>query len=300
MIKSYDEYKPKAKKQEKEIVKYGGYRLKSSLQDIFTSEKEMNKLRTKLYRVQTNAQRQWQYNVNKAREAGIQENLINELYPRPKFYDIKTISKKSQVDKALNDLKATKYTIKTTSNKLKTDIKIVEGFKKDRKEAFETRNKIIEKVLDDMSTNERLASNPKPLEYDLNVETAKLTGNPKRYYYKKDYIKERRKLHRINYNPLYKTVIYKDNAMDNLEYAIINAAAEGYEESYIRKIEEVRDLFGSMTHEEVDVFAKLNSYDLATLIQSSDPRVIIDNYKKFKSTILRVKKASEEVKKHNA
>lgn len=298
MIKSYDEYKPKAKKQEKEIVQYGGYRLKSTLQDIFTSEKEMNKLRTKLYRVQTNAQRQWQYNVNKAREAGVQENLINELFPRPKFYDIKTISKRSQVDKALNELKATKYTIKTTSNKLKTDIKIVEGFKKDRKEAFETRNQIIERVLADMSTNERLASNPKPLEYDLNVETAKLTGNPKRYYYKKDYIKERRKLHRINYNPLYKTVIYKDNGIQNLEYAIENAYLEGMSANDIQKIEEVKALFSSMSYQEADVFAKLNSYDLATLIQSSDPQIIADNYKKFKSTILRIQKASRELQKN--
>ena len=30
-------------------------------------------------------------------------------------------------------------------------------------------------------------------------------------------------MHKINYNPLYKTVIYKDNAMDNLDYAISKA-----------------------------------------------------------------------------
>ena len=218
------------------VKMYKGYRLKSSLKDIFASKTELNKLRTDVYKKQSNLLRQRENNMKKAREAGLHESLIEEMFPKTTFYDIKTMSNKNQMKKALKEIEKEKNEIQVSWRKIKYDIKAVEKFTSKTDAKIAKRNTIIKSVLDDMSESERFSSNPNAMQYTKKEELAGLTGNPRRYLKKEYYLQERRKLRKIEYNPYYKTQIYRENALSNLNYAIENAKKDGLSQDDISKI----------------------------------------------------------------
>lgn len=274
------------------VKMYKGYRLKSSLKDIFASKTELNKLRTDVYKKQSNLLRQRENNMKKAREAGLHESLIEEMFPKTTFYDIKTMSNKNQMKKALKEIEKEKNEIQVSWRKIKYDIKAVEKFTSKTDAKIAKRNTIIKSVLDDMSESERFSSNPNAMQYTKKEELAGLTGNPRRYLKKEYYLQERRKLRKIEYNPYYKTQIYRENALSNLNYAIENAKKDGLSQDDISKITEIKTKFSLLTDEEIDAFSRLNTYQLAELIMSSSPVVIRSNYKLFVNIFNRIEKAS--------
>ena len=274
------------------VKSYKGYRLKSSLKDIFASKSELNKLRTEVYKKQKNLAKQRLSNMQRAREEGLHEELIKEMFPETSFYDIKTMSNKKQMKNALKEIEQEKNEIQMNWRKIKYDIKTVEKFTSKTEEKIAKRNTIIKNVLDDMSESERFSSNPNAMEYTKKEELAGLTGNPRRYLKKEYYLQERRKLRKIEYNPYYKTQIYRENALSNLNYAIENAKKDGLSQDDITKITEIKTKFSLLTDEEIDVFSRLNTYQLADLIMSSSPVVIRSNYKLFVNLFNRIEKAS--------
>lgn len=286
------------KKSRRVKVKVGKRRVRKTIKQMQGSSYGIDKARMEVYQMQKRLQRRESSIKNRRLTQGLQSSLINEMYTQSTNYDVRSITSQSQANRIKKEIEKINRSYDLLNRKIGNDLRRLNNFMKKDKEALENRNRIIQNYMEEASKEVKNATRGDVMSYSMTEDVAGITGNPKRYFYKKDYEKERVELRRIAYDPHYKTSIYKKNVNANGVMVLENAKrlerAGLISQDDLNKMQKVFLLFKSLSNDEVQAFSRVNTYDTATLIMSSDPKIIRSNYDNFINIMERIKKANRK------
>lgn len=264
-------------------------RVKKSIKKIKQSSSKIDKARAEIYSMQrASAQRQKNL-LEKAERLGLQGSLSKELFETPIFYDVRTIDTIGKANRIKKEIEAQRKEWTYANRRVERDLKKIDGIKQDARRLLESRNRIIDKYLENASGEERANIRGTAMHYTEKELVAGIRNNPIRYYHKEDYYKYRSPFENDGraYNPLYESATFRKRVTGHY-------TDKGFfdDELWGDYAKEIYDLFMSMTDDEIAVFRRLNTYESATNLLPSTIEELVQHGKEIMGVIQRVKYAS--------
>ena len=264
-------------------------RVKKSIKKIKQSSTKIDKARAEIYSMQRSSAQRQKNLLAKAERLGLQESLSKELFETPVFYDVRTIDTIGKANRIKKEIEAQRKEWTIATRRVERDIKKIDGIKQDARRLLESRNKIIDKYLENASGEERANIRGTAMRYTEKELVAGIRNNPIRYYHKEDYYKYRSPFESDgrDYNPLYESAQFRKRVTSHY-------TDKGFfdDELWGDYAKEIYDLFMSMTDDEIAVFRRLNTYESATNLLPSTIEELVSHGKEIMGVIQRVKYAS--------
>jgi hypothetical protein len=266
-------------------------RVKKSIKKIKQSTSMIDKARAEIYSMQRSSAQRQKNLLAKAERLGLQETLSKELFDTPVFYDVRTIDTIGKSSRIKNEIQQQRKEWTIATRRIEADIKRVENYRKSATPFIKERNRIINNFIDEADGAMRSNIKSDVLRYTEDELVSGLTGNPTRYYHKGDYYKQRKELRKITFDPYFKTKKYRKDVDGNL----FRGMSELREKMDFATMETIRPLiedFLSMSIDENEAFYRMNVYESATTLLSSNIYIIASHAKEIRGVIQRVKNAS--------